>query len=111
MEYRETAFLRVIPDASFSAKKIVVNPNDGFDLGFMMSDAIVEIYYGESPATWEGPSSARVYGNLVQRNERGVGSIEQLSRVAHEKMGSPSRVRLHTVAGETYPTLLVEGEG
>ncbi|HKK49044.1 MAG TPA: hypothetical protein VJ932_08095 [Alkalispirochaeta sp.] len=111
MNTKETGFLKVLADLSFPEKKIVINPNDGFDLGLMMTDATVEIYYGMSPASWDGRSTEGVYGNIYQKNECTLGSIE-LSTRAVEKMGSPVRVRLHLLpAGDgTYPQVLVEQE-
>lgn len=111
MNTKETSFLNVLADLSFPDKKIVINPNDGFDLGLMMTDATVEIYYDASPANWEGRTTDGVYGNIYQKNECKLGSIELSSR-ALEKMDSPKRVRLHLIqAGEAkYPQVLVEKE-
>lgn len=111
MNIKETSVLNVLADLSFAEKKIVINPNDGFDLGLMMTDATVEIYYNTSPATWEGRTTAGVYGNIYQKNECKLGSVE-LSTRAVEKMDSPKRVRLHLVpAGDAkYPQVLVEKE-
>lgn len=109
MEVKETGFLNVLADLSFPDKKIVINPNDGFDLGLMMTDATVEIYYGLSPATWEGRTTDGVYGNVYQQNECKLGTVELSSR-AVEKMGSPKRVRLHILKEGQYPQILVEAE-
>lgn len=111
MNTKETSFLGVLADLSFPEKKIVINPNDGFDLGLMMTDATVEIYYGASPATWQGRSTEGVYGNIYQQNECKLGSVE-LSTRAVEKMDSPKRVRLHLLppGDGKYPQVLVEQE-
>ncbi|MEX2444427.1 MAG: hypothetical protein WD492_12530 [Alkalispirochaeta sp.] len=111
MNTKETGFLKVLADLSFPEKKIVINPNDGFDLGLLMTDATVEIYYGASPATWEGRSTNGVYGNIYQKNECKLGSVE-LSTKAVEKMDSPTRVRSHLVppGKGKYPQVLVEKE-
>ena len=73
MNTKETSFLKVLGDLSFPEKKVVINPNDGFDLGLMMTDATVEIYYNKSPATWEGRTTHGVYGNVYQKNECRLG--------------------------------------
>ncbi|MFW5694412.1 MAG: hypothetical protein ACOCYB_04540 [Alkalispirochaeta sp.] len=111
MSTKETSFLKVLADLSFPEKQIVINPNDGFDLGLMMTDATVEIYYDASPATWEGRSTHGIYGNIYQKNECALGTVE-LSGRAVEKMGSSKRVRLHLVppGDAKYPQLLVETE-
>lgn len=111
MATKETGFLKVLGDLSFPEKQIVINPNDGFDLGMMMTEATVEIYYGHSPASWEGRTTKGIYGTVVQKNECTLGGIE-LSAVTVEKMGSPKRVRLHLIQDPDtqYPQLLVEAE-
>lgn len=107
MEIKETAFLKVLADLSFPEKKIVINPNDGFDLGLMMTDATVLIYYGHSPATIDGDDAKPIYGNVYQANECKLGTVE-LSAKMVEKMGSPTNVRLHLIPQDTYPKILVE---
>jgi hypothetical protein len=107
MEVKETAFLKVIADLSFPDKKIVINPNDGFDLGLMMTDATVLIYYGHSPATIDNGDAKPVYGNVYQANECKLGTVE-LSAKAVEKIGSPKNVRLHLIPQDTYPKVLIE---
>lgn len=111
MDSKETGFLKVLADLSFTEKMIVINPNDGFDLGLMMTDATVEIYYGESPTSWSGRTTRGVYGNVVQKNECTLGTVE-LSAKQVENMGSPKRARLHITSedGANYPILLVESE-
>lgn len=111
MDSKETGFLTVLADLSFTEKMIVINPNDGFDLGLMMTDASVEIYYGESPASWGGRTTKGVYGNVVQKNECKLGNLE-LSALQVEKMGSPKRARLHITRedGAKDPIILVEAE-
>jgi hypothetical protein len=109
-QIRETGFLNVRADLSFPEKKIVINPNDGFDLGLMMTDTTVSIRYGQSPATISDDQEASsVYGNVYQRNECTLGTIEMSSRVV-ESLGSPKKVRLHLIEGDSYPTLLVNAE-
>jgi hypothetical protein len=109
MSSKETAFLKVLADLSFPEKKVVINPNDGFDLGLMMTDATVTIHYGASPATWDESQQEGVYGNIYLPNECTLGTVE-LSTKAVERMGSPKRVRLHLVSAEPYPAILVEPE-
>lgn len=108
MDFKETGFLKVLGDVSFSEKKIVLNPNDGFDLDLRMSDTTVAIHYGKSPANWDEAGQG-MYGNVYQNNNCKVGTVE-LSGRALDKMGNPKRVRLHVVKDGKYPQLLIEGE-
>jgi hypothetical protein len=106
MDIKETAFLKVLADLSFPEKKVVMNPNDGFDLGLIVSDATVELHYGQSPATLE-TTTRPIFGNIYQKNECKVGTVE-LSTKAVQTMGSPKLVRLHLIHAEPYPKILIE---
>ncbi len=108
MDFKETGFLKVLGDVSFPEKKVVINPNDGFDLDLLMSDTTVAIHYGKSPATWTEAAKG-LYGNVYQSNDCKLGTVE-LSGRALNKMGNPKRVRLHIVTEGPYPQLLVEAE-
>lgn len=107
-EIRETGFLKVLADLSFPEKKVVINPNDGFDIGLMMTDATVVLYYGYDPSTLpEDDGEAKpIYGNIYQKNECTLGTIELSSR-AVESIGNPKKVRLHLIANDPYPKVLV----
>ncbi len=109
MEIKETGYLKVMGDYSFPEKRIVINPNDGFDLGLMMTEATVLFYYGESPATIERSTASPLYGVVEQKNECKLGTVE-VSLKALEKLGSPERIRLHLIPQERYPKLLVAAE-
>ena len=109
MEVKETAFLKVLADLSFPDKKVVINPNDGFDLGLMMTDATVQLYYGMNAATYDSADAGPIWGNIYQKNEGKLGTVE-LSAKMVEKMGSPKKVRLTLIPQDTYPHILVEPE-
>lgn len=106
MDVRETSYLKVLADFGFPENQIVINPNDGFDLGLMMTDAIALFYYGENPGTIEKSNTAPIHGTIIQKNECALGSVE-LSLKAVEKMGTPKAVRLHLLPQDTYPQLLI----
>lgn len=105
---RETGFLKVLADISFPEKKVVINPNDGFDIGLMMTDATVQLFYGFDPSTIpENDEDAKpIYGNIYQKNECALGTIELSSRVV-EQLGGPKKVRLHLIENDPYPKVLV----
>ncbi|AFG38450.1 hypothetical protein [Spirochaeta africana] len=105
----ETDFLHVLADFSFPEKRIVINPNDGLDIGLMMTETVVEIVYGENPATYQEGQGYSVYGIVDQRNECRIGTVE-LSLKAVERIGRPKRVRLHLLPGGSYNRLLVAAE-
>ncbi len=105
-DIKETGFLKVLGDLSFPEKKVVINPNDGFDLGLMMTDTTAMIYYGFDPSTLPGDEVKPVWGNVYQKNECHLGSVELSTRVV-DSMGNPKQVRLHLLDGDPYPKILV----
>jgi len=86
MEMRETGALKVLSDFNFPEHKVVINPNDGFDIGLMMT--------------------ASMGGHISQKNECRLGTVELSSKLL-EKIGSPPRVRLHLVKQSSEPKLLI----
>lgn len=109
MEIRETGFLKVLADYSFSEKQIVINPNDGFDLGLLMTESTVLLYVGGSIDEVINGDTSPIHARLYQKNECRLGSVE-LSLKSVEKMGDPKRVRLHLILQEPYSKLLISPE-
>lgn len=106
MDLRETGFLKILADFSFPEKQIVINPNDGFDLGLMMTEATVLLYTGDGLDTLEQSEDEAIHARLFQKNECTLGTVE-LSLKTVEKMGSPKQVRLHLLPDDPYPKLLI----
>lgn len=106
MSVRETGFLKVLADISFSEKQVVINPNDGFDLGFMQTEATVLLYSGVNPATLEQTAVKPHYARVQQKNECKLGTVE-LSAKMVDQMGKPARVRLHLVEENETKKLLI----
>jgi hypothetical protein len=103
---KETGFLKVIADRSFNEKEVIINPNDGFDLGLMMTEATVVLYRGDSLDVLEDPNAETVYARIYQKNECKLGTVELGFRNV-DKLGNPGQVRLHMVDGSPYPKLLL----
>lgn len=106
MDLRETGFLKVLADYSFSEKMLVVNPNDGFDLGLMTTEVTVFLHTSGSIDDLRQPGSEGFPARLYQKNECRLGTVE-MSLATSEKMGSPRHVRLHLLAADPYPKLLL----
>lgn len=106
MNTKETAFLQVLGDYSFDEKTVRIHPNDGFDLGVMTTDIVVQIYAGESLDELDSPDTKFVYGTLYLENNTTMGTCE-LALKTVQKLGSPKKVRLHLVENEEYPKLLI----
>ena len=106
MTVRETSFLKVLADVSFNEKQVVINPNDGFDLGFMQTEVTVLLYPGVSPASIEGTAVKPHYARVQQKNECKLGTVE-LSAKMVAAMGKPARVQLHLIEADETKKLLI----
>jgi len=109
LDLRETGFLKVLADYSFSENKIVLNPNDGFELGLMTTETTVLLYPGGIIDDLESESGDAYHARLYQKNECRLGTIEMSLKTA-EKLGSPKRIRLHLLKSEPYSRLLLAPE-
>lgn len=104
---KETDPLTVMGDFSFDEKTIAIHPNDGFDLGLMMTENVAKIYYGASIDSLDDEQTAYVYGNVYLKNEVAMGQVE-MSLKAVERLGKPKRVRLLYQPAERHGQLLVQ---
>ena len=106
MEMRETGALKVLSDFNFPEHKVVINPNDGFDIGLMMTEAQVQLMVGSSVDLLQEESAPSMGGHISQKNECRLGTVELSSKLL-EKIGSPPWVRLHLVKQSSEPKLLI----
>lgn len=109
MDMRETGFLKVMADYSFPEKQVVINPNDGFDLGLMTTEATVLLYVGHAIDDLLRDDQRPIYGRLYQKNECRLGFVE-MSLKSVARMGEPKHVRLHLIPQDPYPKLLIAPE-
>lgn len=105
MEKRETAALKVLSDFNAPEDIIVINPNDGFDIGLMMTEARVRLSFSQAPDP-AAEAAACIEGMIVQKNECRLGTVEISSR-SLEKIGSPRTVKLHLLPASPGPVLFV----
>ncbi len=106
MNTRETGQLRVLSDFNFPETRIVINPNDGFDIGLMMTEAQVKLCFETSVVLSPETESNTMDGVIFQKNECNPGTVE-ISSKALEKIGSPRNVRLHLVPSSPQPRLII----
>jgi len=103
---RETGFLNVLADFSFSEKELVINPNDGFDLGLMQTEATVLLFVGGGPDVFDDTNAESIPARVVQKNECRLGTVEM--SLKHSKtLDNARKVRLHLAESEPYPKLLI----
>jgi hypothetical protein len=88
MGQKETGRLKVLADYTFPEQRFVINPNDGFDLGLMMTEADLPFYLGA-----EDEHKDPIDGKIIQKNECTLGTVELSCKVS-EKIGSPRHVTL-----------------
>lgn len=103
---KQTDTLQVLGDFSVDEKTVNIHPNDGFDLGLMMSSHVVEMYNGVSPSRLASAEPTGIYGKINLKNDCKVGTVE-LSAKSVERMGGPKRVTLFYEEGDRYGRLLV----
>jgi len=109
LDLRETGFLKVLADYSFSEKVLVVNPNDGFELGLMTTETTVVLYPGGSLDNLEKSDGDGYHARIYQKNECRLGTIEMSLKTA-EKMGHPKYIRLHLLKDDPYSKLLLTAQ-
>ena len=73
MYMKRTQPLKVMVDSSFPMGKIVVHPNDGFDLGLMNTGYPVKIVYNVSLDAFRQEAGNPVQGNILLENSCRIG--------------------------------------
>ena len=104
MSKKQTNALQILTDQSFTEKELVINPNDGFDLGLMMTEATVELEFNFNEKKTE-PITAQ----LIQKNECRLGTLELGNKNA-VKLDGNTKVRLTLVEQEGIPKLIIGPE-
>lgn len=90
---KQTSPLQVMADYSFDEKTIVIHPNDGYDLGLMVSEIVVRIFAGVTEDQFNDNSGKHIFGKIHLKNECRMGTVE-LSKRTVEKLGTPKKLRV-----------------
>ncbi|MCF7927686.1 MAG: hypothetical protein K9L68_01590 [Spirochaetales bacterium] len=107
MSRKKTGELKVLADQSFTEKELVINPNDGFDLGLMMTEATVELVITPDPDNLPlQQDDPPVYARLYQKNECRLGTVE-LGMKSVQKLDGKKKVRLFLEQVERYPRIMI----
>ena len=101
MSKKQTGALQILTDQSFTEKELVINPNDGFDLGLMMTEATVELEFNFNKATTES-----ITATVIQKNECRLGTLELGNKNAL-KLDGNTKVRLTLKENEGNPKLII----
>ena len=108
MSIKRTGKLTVLADQSFTENDLVINPNDGFDLGLMMTEADVELFIDKE---FGSPQNADEYpshqAKVIQKNECRIGTIELGTRTV-QKFGGITSVCLSIDKQDGVPKLTIQ---
>jgi len=101
MSIKQTGALQILTDQSFTEQKLVINPNDGFDLGLMMTEATVELEFNFTQKTTES-----ITAKVIQKNECSLGTLELGNKNA-SKLDGNTKVNLTLENREGNPKLII----
>ena len=98
MNAKQTGELKILSSQLLSEKEVVINPNDGFDLGLMMTETNIELYLGDNPE--------QIQAQIIQKNECTLGTVE-LGLKSIQKLEGISEVRLYLEEQDGNPKLTI----
>ncbi|WP_455382733.1 hypothetical protein [Salinispira pacifica] len=91
---KKTNDLSVRGTFSQTEDRVIIHPNDGYDLGLMTTDHPVHIFYGCSLDDFSAERVSSLSGSVQLKNECPMGTVE-LSLRAAERLRKPRNVRLY----------------
>ena len=101
-----TSPLTVLGDFSMDEKTINIHPNDGFDLGLMMTEYVVRIHVGTETDPGNLQDTEFVYGKIHLKNDVRGGHVELGLRSASRLDGAKKAI-VRFEKGDRYGTILV----
>lgn len=93
MYMKRTLPLKVMVDSSFPLGKVVIHPNEGFDLGLMQTSYPAKVFMNISLSDFQQEAVEPVPGQIYLENACRKGHVE-LSKKCWELMGGPDHVLL-----------------
>ena len=96
---RNTGALSTIGDTSVPFNRIVLNPNDGYDLDLLSRDFLIKIHAGVSLDDFVEGQGSLFEGNILLDNSCKLGTVE-LNRKTLDQIGRPPRVALYLEDGK-----------
>ncbi len=89
---KETGRLKVIGDVSIPMNRIIVNPNDGYDLGLLTSAHAIKIFGNAASPDGTTRDGYLLDGQLLQENSCGLGTAIIGMKLV-KLIGAPSVIR------------------
>ena len=90
---KQTTSLKVIGDVSIPVNRLVVNPNDGYDLGLLNSAHPVKLHGWTNAPNGTSNNGYLFDGQLVQQNDCHLGTVVMSMKLLSQ-LGKPKSVRL-----------------
>ncbi len=103
---RESSALKVVADVLTDDGTLVMNPNDGFDLGLLNTRQEALMVFSPDSDTADSADAIRKDGLVELANERGLGTCLLSARV-HRQLGSPASVKVYREEESPRPTIIV----
>ena len=88
---KRSELLKVIPDTGFAPGKLVMHPNEGYDLGLMRQSHDIEVCINQPLEAFSKGSCPHISGSLFLENECRHGVVE-MSKKQWTEMGRPDQV-------------------
>ena len=91
---KHTGVLKILHDTSFPVNKLVINPNAGFELGFMQLKYVTKVFINTGVAEFSsGSAEPLCNAEILLLNECG-GDVLEMSHKLWDKMGRPDKAVL-----------------
>ena len=103
---QESSALKVVADVLADDGTLVMNPNDGFDLGLMNTRQEALMVFSPDADTVDTADAIRKDGLVELANDRGLGTCLLSARI-HRQLGSPASVRVYRDNESPRPTITV----
>jgi hypothetical protein len=104
MSTKQTGSLHVLTNLALSENQVVINPNDGFDLGLMMTEAAAELTFKVSTNNSDG--TPIIDAKIIQKNECKLGTVE-LGVKSMDNLKGITKVKLILEGGNEHSKLII----
>ena len=106
MEIYSTGVLQVQANHAHPEALVIINPNDGFEIGLMETEAPVAIIPLSSMQSLSLDPPPPILGKVLQQNECPFGVVKIGARLS-ERIGCPDTVQLKLIKAEPCPKLII----
>ena len=101
MSIKQTGELQILTNQSYTEQELIINPNDGFDLGLMMTEATVDLEFN-----FDQDITDPITAQIIQKNECRLGTLE-LGNKSASKLNGNTKVKLTIEEQNGNPKLTI----